>query len=96
VSKTPLTLFRLHDERGVPLSLAIQVSKRNGTQLDVPGFFKEALAAGWTLDKALATIDGAFCDAGFERSYIDAVKTWLTDDRPAVVESRRQQAEVFA
>lgn len=85
-----VTLFRLHDEQGVPLSLSLQVAKREGLQLDVPGFFRDAVAAGWKEAKALAVIDGALSDAGEPRGYIDRAKAWLVE--PATAGEREDQA----
>lgn len=52
-------LFKLHDERGVPLSISLMLLAERGEQGNVAEFFFDALLAGWTPEGALAVIEGA-------------------------------------
>lgn len=70
--------FKLHDTYGLPLPITLMLARQQGASVDVPQFYRDALAAGWSSDKALSCIDEALSDAGQSREYIEAAKEWLT------------------
>lgn len=77
-----LESFRLHDEQGVPLAVAVA---HGGARVNVALFFFDALAAGWDPDTAIDTIRVARVDNGLpfdEREFgRHAAMAWVIGGR---------------
>lgn len=55
-------LFRLHDEIGFPLACALDECRKRGWKPCLGEFYFAAIAAGWTKDRAYATVREAIQD----------------------------------
>lgn len=51
--------FTLHDQEGIPLTVSMSLAKERGLEINCAAFACDALAAGWSLDKIMATIGAA-------------------------------------
>lgn len=56
-----LDLFKLHDEKGIPLSISLMVGAEYAVQ-GLARFFCKAMIGGWTPERAFTTIESACRD----------------------------------
>lgn len=71
--------FFLSDTHGLPLSVQVAVARERGWKISLPHFYHDALAAGWTSERALVRIEEALIDAGETREYIEPRLKWLQE-----------------
>lgn len=79
--------FKLMDTHGIPLTLQIGVVKSRGQAISIPHFYRDALAAGWKSETALARIREAMLDAGESERRVEVSMEWLRAHRELPAES---------
>jgi alanyl-tRNA synthetase len=55
-------LFKLYSTHGLPLGDALRLGRESGFTLDMPGLVSAAKAAGWSEERAVATLREAYAD----------------------------------
>ena len=62
--------FTFVDSYGIPLALVMQEASTMGQAVDIKQFIKDAIAHGWTKEKAIATANEAVNMLRSEHCYV--------------------------
>lgn len=78
--------FRMHDEMGFPLTVAVAAAEANGTHVNLAAFACDAFNVNWTEEKVRRILEEACADNGIPFKWSDfyfrLAALWTASGKP--------------